>query len=109
MKRTDWAYIAGFLDADGTIYFPKYRPNQVRIKLYQQDPSILQELQGLMGFGRISCINRRTGCHALHINRRDDVYVFIRGVRPYVRVKQVKLARAARLLTVVEDVKRRRT
>lgn len=81
MKRSDLNYIAGFFDGEGCVSIHRGR---VAIRIGQKDPSILENIQGLMGIGRIYQ-RRDREFHTLVIYRKADVGRFIRLIYPYVR------------------------
>ncbi len=55
MQKTDCAYLAGLIDADGSIgmeYFGGHRTATVKVHLTNRDRGTLEEMQALWG-GRI--------------------------------------------------------
>lgn len=96
MKR---AYIAGFLDGDGSIYArakpnPSYR-HGFQIALYvvlfqsAKDKEQFEELCSMIGYGKMR--ERKDGILEYTINRIDDIKSFLECVRPHVLLKRRQL------------------
>ena len=96
IDSTNLAYIAGFLDGDGSIFFqiiprPDYRQKfQIRtsIAFYQDttNKSILEWLKEQFGSGYIR--NRKTGISDYTIVETKNVKKILTLLRPYVRLKK---------------------
>ena len=107
------AYLAGFLDGDGSIYVqlkpnPTYRYGfQVApyIVLYQSQKSseVFGKLCEMIGLGYMR--ERRDGISEYIIGRTDEIRIFLIMVQPYVilKVKQVELM--LQILDAKESVK----
>ena len=102
------AYLAGFLDGDGSIYV-RLKPNtsyrygfQVApyVILFQsaKDRSKFEEICSLIGLGYIR--ERKDGILEYTINRIDNIKEFLSLIRPFVilKRKQVEL-----MLTIIEQ------
>ena len=95
------AYIAGFLDGDGSIY-ARAKPNHsyrygfqiaLYVVLFQsvKDRENFEDICNLIGYGKMR--ERNDGILEYVINRIDDIKEFLNCVRPYVvlKKKQVEL------------------
>ncbi len=105
------AYIAGFLDGDGSIYV-RLKPNssyrygfQVApyIILFQssKDRSKFEEVCSLIGLGYIR--ERKDGILEYTINKIDDIKKFLLAVKPFVILKRKQVA----LMIDILDQKKR--
>ena len=94
------AYLAGFLDGDGSIYV-RLKPNESYrygfqvapyIILFQsaKDRSKFEEICNLIGLGYIR--ERKDGILEYTINRIDDIRVFLSAVKPFVILKRKQVA-----------------
>ena len=94
------AYIAGFLDGDGSVYV-RLKPNtsyrygfQVApyIILFQsaKDRSRFEEVCSLIGLGYIR--ERKDGILEYTINRIDSIQEFLKAVKPFVILKKKQVA-----------------
>ncbi|MHB8416079.1 MAG: LAGLIDADG family homing endonuclease [Acidiferrobacteraceae bacterium] len=109
MRAVDAAYVAGFLDGDGSIHFQLVRQEGYRFGFYaratlslsQSTParSVLQEMQALIGGGYVR--DRGTGMSDLVITSRPLLIRTLEEVRPYVRVKHVHVRTALALLAAM--------
>jgi len=101
MKPTDLAYIAGFLDGDGSIFFQLIRKNDYRLG-FQIRPSLAfyqktdneQILVWLKEQLIAGCLRRRgTGISDYTIVESSEVRRLLNELQPYVRLKrsQVRL------------------
>ena len=102
------AYIAGFLDGDGSIY-ARAKPNSTykygfQIALYvvlfqsAKDKRNFEELCAIIGYGKMR--ERKDGILEYVINKIDDIKEFLGCVRPFVVLKkrQVEL-----MLKIIES------
>ena len=100
LSSTKRAYIAGFLDADGSVYV-RAKPNDTYRFGYQIAPSIvlfqsekasdmLQGLQEMLNLGYIR--KRKDGIHELTINKIAELKEFIKIVKPFSLFKRKQLA-----------------
>ncbi len=99
LSSTQKAYIAGFLDGDGSVYV-RAKPNTTYRFGYQIAPSIilfqseksakyLQDLHTILGLGYIR--ERNDGMLELTVNKVDDIRSFIRIVKPFSLFKREQL------------------
>ena len=108
LSSVEKAYIAGFLDGDGSIYV-RAKPNssykfgfQIApyIALFQskKDQEGFRQICSLIGYGTTR--TRKDGILEHTINRRNDIEKFLDCVEPYVILKreQIKLMRKILLL-----------
>lgn len=96
IKQTDWAYVAGFLDGDGSVMAQvKHRGDSSRgwrimftLCLYQdtrhEEP--LRWMRELFGIGYLS--RRNDGITELRVNGYREVFRILTAVQPYIRFKQ---------------------
>lgn len=94
--RLHLAYIAGFLDADGTILvrlqkqaLTRWSPSlHVQLGIYNQDQAVLLDIVETLGCGRIRAV--RSGCsgvYRIEFTRRDTKQV-LELLLPYLRIKR---------------------
>lgn len=94
------AYLAGFLDGDGSIYV-RLKPNtsyrygfQVApyIILFQsaKDRSKFEEICSIIGLGYIR--ERKDGILEYTINKIDDIRKFLKAIKPFVILKRKQVA-----------------
>ncbi len=101
MNKGFWPYIAGFLDADGSIFVQLKHNSTYRYK-YQIAPSVvfyqkkkievgLPQIQKKLGLGYIR--DRNDGMVELVINDRKSIKIILSKTMPYLilKVKQAKL------------------
>ncbi len=107
------AYIAGFLDGDGSVYV-RLKPNlsyrygfQVApyIILFQssKDRSKFEEICSLIGLGYIR--ERKDGILEYTINKMDDIKKFLLAVKPFVILKRKQVALMIDILEKKKKVK----
>lgn len=95
LSETDRAYLAGFLDADGSIYV-RAKPNPTYRFGYQIAPAIVffqsakarksfEKMCALMPFGSLR--ERKDGVCEYTIRKLDDLEAMISLVEPYIRLK----------------------
>ena len=115
-STTDSAYIAGFLDGDGSIYVQAKKNTTYRYG-YQVAPAIVffqsakseklfREFHEFLGFGLLRM--RKDGVMEITVNRIADLLQLIDTVRPYVRLKREQLELLEQILEskkAVEDKK----
>ena len=109
------AYIAGFLDGDGSIYV-RAKPNpdhrfgfQIApyVVLFQsaKDREHFEKLCALIGYGKIR--ERSDGILEYVINRIDDLKEFLFCIRPYVILKRRQVELMLKILEAKEKVEKR--
>ena len=107
------AYIAGFLDGDGSIY-ARAKPNPAyrygfQIALYvvlfqsAKDKKQFEELCSMIGYGNMR--ERKDGIMEYTINRIDDVKLFLECVKPYVMLKHRQLELMLEIINQKSKVK----
>ena len=111
MEATQWAYVAGFLDGDGSIILrikprPDYRYGfQIRatISFFQsaQGKEVLQWLHEHLGAGRLR--QRNDGLWEYNIEGVDPVLEVLLQVRPYVVAKRAQVEEAIALLQEMQQ------
>ena len=112
-KQTDLAYIAGFLDGDGSIMLQiKSRNDTIRgvrfmatICLYQ-DTSHAEPLlwmRELLGIGYLS--HRKDGITELRINGFVSVHKVLTQLQPFVKFKQVQVTALLQACTTLSSKK----
>ena len=109
LTETQWAYIAGFLDADGSIFAQVTRREDYQFKFglrftvaFIQKTSrnyFLIQLQKELGIG--SFRNRKDGISELDIVGWASVEPFLKKVSPYLRIKKKQ---ASLLLKMIEQL-----
>jgi hypothetical protein len=106
----DAAYLAGFLDGDGSIHFQLVRQQGYRFGFYirstlslTQSTSAragLEHLQALIGGGYLR--DRGTGMSDLVITSRPLLTSVLRAVQPYAVFKKAHVARALELIPQIK-------
>ena len=112
-SSTQKAYLAGFLDGDGSIYVqakpnPTYRYGfQVApyVVLYQssKDRARFEKVCALVGLGYVR--ERRDGILEYIIGKADNIQKFLDLVAPYVILKKPQVALMRRILKAKSFVK----
>ena len=110
MKVVDAAYLAGFLDGDGSIHFQLVRQKEYKFGFYiraslsltQSTPDRhgLEYLQGLIGGGYLR--DRGTGISDLVVTSRPLLLVTLSAVAPFVVFKRRQTQRALELLPQIK-------
>jgi len=113
MESIELAYIAGFLDGDGSIFFqiiPRkdYKQKfQIRssIAFYQKKEyaEILEWLKNYFGCGYIR--HRKTGMSDYTIVDSKEVYKILKLLQPYSKVKKRQIILGLEILEKLQDVK----
>lgn len=107
MKATDAAYIAGFLDGDGSIHFQLVRQDGYRFGYYiRASLSLSQSTTARAGLESIRMLlggvgyirDRGTGMSDLVITSRPVLDRILRQVQPYVIFKSEHVVRALEIL-----------
>lgn len=105
LSPTEAAYLAAFIDGEGTLSHPRSRPHQWKLDIVQKDAAVLAWIRGVTGVGRL--YPRRNMGHGLR-NPRDygdlmhwhvagwAAAEIVRQILPYLHVKR---ARAEQMLT----------
>jgi len=109
MKATDVAYVAGFMDGDGSIHFQLVRQKGYRFGFYiraslslsqsTSDRAGLEYLQNLIGAGYLR--DRGTGMSDLVITSRPVLIRLLKAVEPFVVFKRRQVVAALKLLDTI--------
>ena len=110
MKAIDAAYLAGFLDGDGSVHFQLVRQKEYKFGFYIRaslsltqstpDRDGLEHLQRLIGGGYLR--DRGTGMSDLVITSRPLLIEVLTAVAPHVVFKRRQVQRALELLPQIE-------
>ena len=113
MDPTTIAYISGFLDGDGSIFFqiisrPSYKLKfQIRssIAFYQdtKNKEILEWLKEIFGVGYIR--HRKTGISDYTIVEPKEVYRILKLLQPYVKLKRKQVEIGIEILSKLKSEK----
>lgn len=113
----DWAYLAGLIDGEGTIYLrPKERGFSGRVIVYQKDRTILDWLQQQFRVGLVKEQNGedkelngntyQNDMHLWQVNRQEELAWLLAAVIPYLRIKRNKATEMLAALTVWTEEKK---
>ena len=83
--KTDLAYIAAFIDADGCICLTK--TGVALINASNKDREVLKWMQKITGVGGVNLHGGR-GMHAWNVRRTREVQDLLQAIFPYLRVKR---------------------
>jgi len=99
-SETDWAYLAGVIDSDGSIILtpvnPKKQPNSLRpiVSITNRDFAMLKWIKDTFG-GWLSTINhpslgrpRWRIAYVLQISYKQGCRGILQGILPFLKVKQ---------------------
>jgi hypothetical protein len=107
------AYIAGFLDGDGSIYV-RLKPNPTYRFGFQISPAIafFQAKKEKENFARVCSLagagymrERKDGIMEYVINKKDDIIHFLCQVKPYLILKRRQANLMIKILEMKEKVK----
>lgn len=106
-SETDWAYLAGFFDGEGTITASVGRDWRPRLKVTQRTSYVIEHLYYLFGVGSFrTYLNQRDQktVYAWEVGRKQEVRYLLQGMLPYLIVKeeQAELALWASSLRLAE-------
>ncbi len=112
-KQIDFAYIAGFLDGDGSIIFqvkkrsdrPKRKRLMFTICLYQdaRHEKPLFWMKRILGIGYIT--RRNDGMSELRINGYEQVNKILKNLYPYLKFKRKQVQYLFRILDILNKKK----
>jgi len=116
ISSTKKAYLAGFLDADGSIYV-QAKPNGTYrfgfqivsyIVFYQsaKDADSFSKVCSLIKFGHKRL--RKDGIIEHIISRQEDIIIFIKLIEPYVVMKQAQLKLLKNIINLKKKVKNKK-
>lgn len=87
-SKTDYAYIAGILDGEGTICIANQLYLSVRFR--NTNKLLLEWIQGIAGIGNIYCDNRNPSpCYSLDLTSGQAIR-FLKVLMPYIRMKKAQ-------------------
>lgn len=97
----DWAYLAGMIDGEGTIYWRNKERWQGVVRVYQKDRMICDHLCKLFGVGTVRSNNEKTKtnihgkvvnnhCYYWQVNSQLDTQWLLTEVIPYLVIKKEK-------------------
>ena len=112
LSSTQKAYLAGFLDGDGSIYV-QAKPNTTyrygfQIAPYvvffqsQKDQKNFESLCSLIGFGTMRA--RKDGILEYIIGRHDEILEFLKIIDPYVILKKEQVVLMRKILDMKKKV-----
>ena len=115
LSITKRAYIAGFLDGDGSVYV-RIKPNNTYRFRYQVAPSIVffqsekmkekfQEFQQLLGLGTMR--RRKDGMLELTVSRIAELETLIEIVKPFVFLKKRQIELLEEIMNAKEHVEKK--
>ena len=109
------AYIAGFLDGDGSIYV-RLKPNSTYKYGFQISPAIIlfQSIKEIEKFKKVCALincgymrERNDGILEYTINRRDEIIKLLKLIRPYLILKKDQADLMIKILDQKNKVKNR--
>ena len=113
ISTTKKAYLAGFLDGDGSIYV-RLKPNKTYKFGFQVSPYIIlfQSIKEKENFNKICLITdcgyvreRKDGILEYTINRKKEIIRFLEFVEPYLILKKKQAKLMIKILNKKEKVK----
>ena len=113
ISQTEKAYLAGFLDGDGSIYV-QMKPNKTYKFGYQIAPYIVlfQSQKNRKNFEKLCAIiklgylrTRKDGILEYIIGRQEGIERFVKIVEPYVIMKKSQIALLKEILTLKKKVR----
>ena len=113
---TKRAYLAGFLDGDGSIYV-RLKPNSTYKYGFQISPYIIlfQSIKEIEKFKRICALincgymrERNDGILEYTINRREEIIKLLKLIKPYLILKQKQADLMIKILNQKLKVKNRK-
>lgn len=98
IKQNDWAYLAGFLDADGSIYV-RIKPNTSYRYNFQISPSIvffqslkerkkIKEIKEIFEVGYLR--DRKDGIVEWTIGDQESIRLIIKNTLPFLKLKKAQ-------------------
>ena len=116
ISSTTKAYLAGFLDGDGSVYV-RLKPNSTYKYGFQVAPYIVffqsskskgnfEKVCSLINFGYIR--ERKDGIMEFIISRNEDIKIFLKMVKPYSVMKKQQIALMIEIIDVKEKIKNKK-
>lgn len=90
LNETDWAYIAGLFDGEGSIYFNKVCWLEIHNTHLETLEMIQKKLKAGYVYGKESKISTKN-CYRLRFNRFREVYLILIKLLPYLSIKREKV------------------
>jgi hypothetical protein len=101
VEEVDWAWLAGFIDGEGSLGIHRERDARKGADYFHLRPAIqisqvhrapLDYARRLLGFGKIIRTKHRNNanardCHIFSVRRQRDVLALLEGISPYLRLK----------------------
>src|SRR4030042_649157 len=116
ISSTTKSYLAGFLDADGSIYVQAKQNKTYRFG-FQIAPYIVfyQSSKDAESFSRVCCLIqmghkrlRKDGIVEYIISKQEEIISFIKLVEPYVIMKKSQVALLKRIIVLKRKAKTRK-
>ena len=113
LSLTQKAYLAGFLDGDGSIYV-RLKPNPTYRYGFQVAPYIVlfQSRKGKVNFEKLCSLiglgylrDRNDGVLEYIINRKENLRLFLDAVEPYTVLKTKQVVLMKKILDAKEKIK----
>ena len=113
LSLTQKAYLAGFLDGDGSIYV-RLKPNPTYRYGFQVAPYIVlfQSRKGKVNFEKLCSLiglgylrDRKDGVLEYIINRKENLRLFLDAIEPYAVLKKKQVVLMKKILDAKEKVK----
>lgn len=112
ISSTQKAYLAGFLDGDGSIYV-QMKPNTTyrygfQIAPYivffqsQKDQDNFEKLCSLIGFGHMR--KRKDGIMEYIISKNDEILEFLKIIEPYAILKKEQIVLMKKILAMKKEI-----
>lgn len=107
MSNTEWAYLAGFIDADGCISLTQSPRGEFRLQIVvaQSNKSILDYWQSKTGIGSVLTNTATTGAWQWHIGK-PECDGFLGKLYPYLLLKKDEAAIAMRFRETFDKQRR---
>ena|SRR6056297_2363964 len=113
ISPTQKAYLAGFIDADGSIYV-RLKPNNTHKYNYQISPFVIlfqsgkekesfKEICSLIKYGYLR--ERNDGILEYTINRQDEITEFLQLIKPYLVLKKKQAELMIKILKQKKEIK----
>ena len=113
LSLTQKAYLAGFLDGDGSIYV-RLKPNPTYRYGFQVAPYIVlfQSRKGKVNFEKLCSLiglgylrDRKDGVLEYIINRKENLRLFLDAIEPYAVLKKKQVVLMKKILDAKEKIK----
>ena len=97
LKPTDWAYIAGCIDCDGSIIVRIVKQKEsigirlvftIQISQHLKQIQFLQNIQNLVGFGTVEPRQNNSNMGDWEVSRQDQVEYVAKQILPYLKISK---------------------